>query len=99
MNAYHFHCSGPAGIVLDVLGSRVEGEAEQIAGAARAAREVLALYPEAQLADWFVTVQDGAGRQVAVLGFGEVLHTAESLPTAKAGTAGRAAARVERTAR
>lgn len=98
MGAYHFHCSGPAGILVDVLGSRVEGEAEMIAGAMRAAREVLALYPDADPAAWFVTVQDGAGRQARVLGFDELLRPvddgAELLSAGAAGWSVGAPARV-----
>ncbi len=75
MSAYRFHCSGPAGIVIDGLGQRIRSMLDRHAAAAAVARDVLAIYAETVPADWLVTVQDETSRQVAVIRFDEVLCT------------------------
>ncbi len=76
MVAFHFHCSGPGEVVIDVLGSRIQGGAGFFYGARRAAREVLSLYPSIDPSRWHVTIQDGAGFQVEAYRFEEVLGLA-----------------------
>lgn len=73
MCTYHFHCSDGERIVVDVIGLPIRDYAEMRAAAADRAYEVLALYPDSDTHLWFVTVQDGEGRQIEVSRFDELL--------------------------
>lgn len=80
MSAYRFHCSGPAGIVIDAWGQPIRSMLEMRAAAASVARDVLAIYAETEPAEWHVTVQDETSRQVAVIRFDEVLGAPCRIP-------------------
>ncbi|HYF56122.1 MAG TPA: hypothetical protein VEA41_17850 [Salinarimonas sp.] len=76
MSAYRFHCSGPAGIVIDGQGQRIRSMLEMRAAAAAVARDVLAIYADTEPGAWLVTIQDETSRQVAVLRFDEAIGAA-----------------------
>ncbi|KAA2237788.1 DUF6894 family protein [Salinarimonas soli] len=76
MCAYRFHCTNGTDLVVDETGHMIELESDLSDRAADVALEVLLRFPITDLSAWLVTVQDGDGRQVDVIGFDELLDLA-----------------------
>jgi Domain of unknown function (DUF6894) len=70
MAVHYFHCTDGIDLVLDRTGRRVEAPDDLVENACAAAERIMdALPPDLDWSSWVVSVQDGGGRQVAVVPF------------------------------
>ena len=70
MAVHYFHCTDGVDLVLDRAGRNVQTPDDLVESACAAAERIMeALPPELDWSAWVVSVQDGAGRQVAVVPF------------------------------
>jgi hypothetical protein len=70
MSVHHFHCTDGIDLVLDRTGRSVGSPEDLFGNACLAAESIMdALPPDLDWSGWVVSVQDGGGRQVAVVPF------------------------------